>query len=106
ESTPRPITLTSQEVLRLTTETLKKHLNLLVKGHKYTDETIFHILTKASVKKSTIEETSIQLKKALHFNGVRYQLKSLPYVDIQIFLAYQISFLEVHHEIIPTFVIC
>ena len=80
----KPVTISSNDVLELTIETLKSHLDLLVKGHVYKGETIFHILVKASVERSTIEDTCNQLENAPHSNTIRYQLNKDLLVDIKV----------------------
>jgi hypothetical protein len=71
----RLLTLDSTDVLDLTVQTLTTQFDLSVKGHNYTAETIFHILTAASVKGKTIEDMCGQLQEGPHPNAVRYQLK-------------------------------
>jgi putative transposase len=78
-----PLTISSNEVLELATETLKEYFNLLVNGHKYTDEIIFHILVKASAETSPIEDTCNQLEDAPYPNAIRYQLKKNLLIDIK-----------------------
>lgn len=70
-----PVTISSDDTLKLTTQTLKDYFPLSIDGHKYTDETIFHILVKASVNANTIEDTCDQLEEAPSSNTVRYHLK-------------------------------
>lgn len=71
----RLLSLDSTDVLDLTVQTLTTHFDLSVKGHNYSAETIFHILTAASVKGGTIEDICGQLQEGPHPNAVRYQLK-------------------------------
>jgi len=83
EFVQEPVAISSHEVLKLTTQRLTDHFHLWINGHKYTDETIFHLLTKASVDKSTIEDTCNQLDEAPHSNAVRYQLKKNLLLDLK-----------------------
>lgn len=80
---PEPVTIDSKDTLELTTRTLKDHFPLSIDGHKWTDETIFHILVKASVNANTIEDTCDQLKDAPSSNAVRYQLKENFLMDLK-----------------------
>ncbi|MDI6703348.1 MAG: hypothetical protein QME40_01550, partial [bacterium] len=81
--TQEPVIISSSEVLELTTKTLKGYFNLLVDGHKWRDEIIFHILVKASAEGNTIEDVCNQLKNAPSSNAVRYQLKKNLLMDIK-----------------------
>jgi hypothetical protein len=83
EFAQEPATISSLEVLKLTTKTLRSYLNLLVNGHKYTDETVFHLLVKASVDRSSIEDACGQLDEPPHSNAVRYQLNKDLLLDIK-----------------------
>jgi hypothetical protein len=83
EFAQEPVTVSSSEVLELTTETLKEHFNLLIDSHRYTEETIFHILVKASAEANTIEDTCNRLESASCSNAIRYQLKKNLLVDIK-----------------------
>ncbi len=83
EFAQKPVTVSSSEVLELTTETLKEHFNLLIDGHRYTEETIFHILVKASAEANTIEDTCNRLESAPSSYAIEYQLKKNLLVDIK-----------------------
>ena len=52
----------------------------MIDGHRYTEETIFHILVKAS---NTIEDTCNRVESAPSSNAIRYQLKKNLLVDIK-----------------------
>lgn len=70
ELAKEPVTISSNDVLKLATKILKDCFNLLVNnGYKYTADTIFHLLIKGSVDRSTIEDVCNQLEKAPHSNA-------------------------------------
>jgi hypothetical protein len=70
------IELTCDQVRDMTVNTLIKHLNLMVKGHKFNTQDMWNVTVAASVQCQAIESAAKQLEDAPAPSTVRFHLRT------------------------------